>query len=127
MGCGPLGALLSLTNLVGPEGCVVGLDFNVGALATAEAILTQRGLTNVKFVHGDINTVALEDIPGAGSFDLAYCRLFLIHQRDPVAALRRMRDLVRARAAESSFRKWCSGMSPCARCQNRPFRRELLV
>jgi len=95
VGCGPLGALLSLTNLVGPKGCVVGLDFNVAALATAEAILSQRGLTNVHVVHGDINTIALDDIPGAGSFDLAYCRLFLIHQRDPVATLRRMSELVR--------------------------------
>lgn len=95
VGCGPLGSLLSLANLVGPNGCVVGLDFNGGALATAETILTERGLTNFQLVHGDINTIALDEIPGAGSFDLAYCRFFLIHQRDPVATLRRMSKLVR--------------------------------
>ena len=39
VGCGPLGALLSLANLVGPNGFVVGLDLNAGALATAETIL----------------------------------------------------------------------------------------
>jgi SAM-dependent methyltransferase len=95
VGCGPIGALLSLRNLVGPNGLVMGLDFNAGALTTAQTILTQRGLTNVQLVHGDINTIVLDDIPGAGSFDLAYCRLFLIHQRDPVATLRRMSELVR--------------------------------
>lgn len=95
VGCGPLGALLSFVDLVGPNGSVVGLDFNAGALATATSIMAQRGLSNVQLVHGDINTVALDEIPGAGSFDLAYCRLFLIHQRDPVATLRRMSQLVR--------------------------------
>jgi len=95
VGCGALGALQSFANLVGPTGCVVGLDFNAGALANAETILTQRGSSNFQLVHGDINTIALDEIPGAGSFDLVYCRLFLIHQRDPVATLRRMSELVR--------------------------------
>jgi ubiquinone/menaquinone biosynthesis C-methylase UbiE len=95
VGCGPLGALLSFANLVGSNGCVVGLDFNPGALATAGTILSQHRLNNVQLVQGDISSIALDEIPGAGSFDLAYCRLFLIHQRDPVATLRRMSELVR--------------------------------
>ncbi len=111
VGCGPLGALLSLANLVGRNGCVAGLDFNGGALATAETVLSQRGLTNFQLVQGDINTIALDEIPGAGSFDLAYCRFFLIHQRDPVATLRRMSKLVRAwrKDPRSGNRVWRRG------------------
>jgi ubiquinone/menaquinone biosynthesis C-methylase UbiE len=95
VGCGPLGALLSLANLVGPTGSVVGLDFNPEALATARSILNEQGLSEIQLVQGEINAMALEDIPRTGSFDLAYCRLFLFHQRDPVATLRRMGRLVR--------------------------------
>jgi ubiquinone/menaquinone biosynthesis C-methylase UbiE len=95
VGCGPLGALLSLANVVGPSGSVLGIDINAEALNTAAAILTQRGLSNVQLVRGDLNSMALDHVPGAGSFDVAYCRLFLIHQRDPAFTLRRMSALVK--------------------------------
>jgi ubiquinone/menaquinone biosynthesis C-methylase UbiE len=92
VGCGPLGALLSLANLVGPTGFVVGVDVNAEALTTAKSILSERGLSHIQLVEGEINSMALADIPGTGSFDLAYCRLFLFHQRDPAATLRRISE-----------------------------------
>src|SRR2546426_8255130 len=52
VGCGPLGALLSLGDLVGPTGSVVGLDINAQALEKAGAIVAQRGLSRVQLVHG---------------------------------------------------------------------------
>jgi ubiquinone/menaquinone biosynthesis C-methylase UbiE len=95
VGCGPLGALLSLADLVGPTGLVVGLDVDAQALEKAAAIVTRRGLSNIQLIHGDINSMVTDAIPGAGSFDLAYCRLMLVHQRDPAATLRRIGQLVK--------------------------------
>jgi SAM-dependent methyltransferase len=98
VGCGPLGALPILAELVGESGEVVGLDGSAEALAAARTLLDARSLRRVRLVqadlyHADLETVTLAG--GARSFDLAYCRLFLLHQPDPVMALRRMAALVR--------------------------------
>jgi ubiquinone/menaquinone biosynthesis C-methylase UbiE len=99
VGCGPLGALLSLADLVGPTGSVVGLDADAQALEKAAGIVTQRGLSNIQLIHGDINGMVMDAIPGAGSFDLAYCRLLLVHQQDPAATLRQIGQLVKPGAS----------------------------
>jgi SAM-dependent methyltransferase len=95
IGCGAIGALVPLANRVGPTGQLVGLDLNPDVLAKARAILDQIGVHNVQLVQADINTVAPDDVPGAGRFDMAYCRLVLFHQPDPAATLRRVARLVR--------------------------------
>jgi ubiquinone/menaquinone biosynthesis C-methylase UbiE len=95
VGCGPLGALPVLGELAGPTGEVAGLDASAEALATARALLDERSLQRVRLVHGNLYETAPEAVARDGLFDLAYCRLFLIHQPDPVAALRHMAALVR--------------------------------
>lgn len=57
IGCGPVGALCELAEVVGPHGRVVGLDSSAAAVETARAIVADRHLSNVAVVHGDINTV----------------------------------------------------------------------
>jgi cyclopropane fatty-acyl-phospholipid synthase-like methyltransferase len=43
VGCGPVGALLDLAEIVGPRGEVVGVDSSAGAVATAQETVANRG------------------------------------------------------------------------------------
>src|SRR5262245_43745129 len=95
IGCGPLGALPALADLVGSEGRVVGLDVSGEALALGRIILNQRGCTTVTLVQAALDTVVPTDLCPPGPFDLAYVRRFLVHQPDPAGSLRRIARLVR--------------------------------
>ncbi|HEX5503203.1 MAG TPA: methyltransferase domain-containing protein [Thermomicrobiales bacterium] len=95
VGCGPVGALLELAEVVGPLGVVVGLDSSAAAVATARAIVAGQNLGNVAVVHGDVNTLDLAALTAAGPFDAAHLRLVLGHQTDPAATLRRVAALLR--------------------------------
>jgi len=95
VGCGPLGALPALAEMVGPAGTVFGVDRNQDVLMIGRRALDQQGLDNVQLLRADINELDLTEAGLQGKFDVAYCRLFLINQRDPVATLRRIAGLVR--------------------------------
>jgi ubiquinone/menaquinone biosynthesis C-methylase UbiE len=73
VGCGPLGALLVLADIVGPTGTVVGLDMDAPSLKFARAILDQRGTQSVQLVQADINTMPREVVCPLGPFDVAVC------------------------------------------------------
>ena len=77
-------------DLVGPDGCVVGVDRSPDALARARVRAAQRGLTQVQFVEGDIHDPA----PG-GPFDAIVERLTLWAVPDPAAMLRRQATVLR--------------------------------
>ena len=93
VGCGPIGALGMLREVVGDSGTVVGLDISSEALSAARTALEQRGITDVRLVAADINEVDSAQV-GGNDFDLAYCRLVLMHQRDPAATLSRIASLL---------------------------------
>ena len=95
VGCGPVGALPILAELVGPTGAVVGMDASAEALAQARATLDQAGLTAVALVQADINAGGPDAVAAGMPFDLAVCRLVLMHQADPAATLRAVARLVR--------------------------------
>ncbi len=95
IGCGPVGALLELAEIAGPQGAVVGLDSSAAAVETARAIVAERRLGNVAVVHGDINTLDRAALTADGPFDAAHLRLVLGHQVDPAATLRRVAALLR--------------------------------
>ena len=92
-GCGPIGGLAVMAEMVGPAGRVVGVDFNQAAVQRARAVASALELGNVEVVAGDLHD--LDPAALGGPFDLAYTRLFLMHQADPVRALRRIADLLR--------------------------------
>ena len=94
VGCGPLGALGVLSDLVGPSGTVVGVDLDAMALAAARAALARLGADNVHLLQADANHLTQADL-GAGEFDVAFCRLVLMHQPDPAATLRVLAALLR--------------------------------
>src|SRR6266566_6758542 len=92
-GCGPLGGLLDLAELAGPAGRVVGVDASLPAVERARLAVAAVGLGNVEVVAGDVNDLAAGAV--GGPFDLAFTRLFLLHQPDPVHTLRQIASLLR--------------------------------
>lgn len=95
VGCGPLGALATLSEVVGASGSVVGLDFMQPALAKADMLLKHLSVHNVRLIEADFNTADLDALGLRHGADLAYCRLVLLHQRQPQASVERLVQLVR--------------------------------
>src|SRR3974390_1460516 len=54
-GCGPLGALPVMAEMVGSNGEVVGIDFTVSTVERAREVAQQLGLRNVEVIQADIN------------------------------------------------------------------------
>ena len=90
LGCGAGDVAFVAADLVGPDGCVVGVDRSTDALARARVRAAHRGLTQVQFVEGDIHDPA----PG-GPFDAIVERLTLWAVPDPAAVLRRQATVLR--------------------------------
>ncbi len=90
VGCGPGTITADLAELVAP-GKVVALDSDAGVLARAEALASERGLTNVEFLVGDVHALAFPE----GYFDVVHAHQVLQHVGDPVGALREMRRVCR--------------------------------
>lgn len=92
-GCGPLGGLLDLAELAGPAGRVVGVDASRPTVQRARSAVAALGLDNVEIVVGNVNDLAAGAV--GGPFDLAFTRLFLVYQPDPVHTLRQIAALLR--------------------------------
>jgi SAM-dependent methyltransferase len=92
-GCGPTGALRVMSDLVGAEGHVTGLEVDPATVQQARSIMDGLGLSNVDVVLGDVHDTDAADI--GGPVDVAYTRYFVIHQRDLVRTLGAIARLVR--------------------------------
>src|SRR6516162_7154189 len=77
-GCGPIGGLATMAELIGPRGRVVGIDFNESAVSRARAAIAARGLRNVEVSAGDVHDADAAAL--GGPFDVAFMRCFLAHQ-----------------------------------------------
>lgn len=91
LGCGAGDVAFVAADLAGPDGYVVGVDRSPEALARARLRAEQRGMTQVRFVEGDIHDPA----PG-GPFDAIVGRLLLMYVPDPAAVLRQQATVLRA-------------------------------
>ena len=76
--------------LAGPAGEVVGIDQSPDAVAKATVRAAGRGLSNVRFVAGDIHDKAPD-----GPFDAIIGRLVLMYVPDPAAVLRTQAGVLR--------------------------------
>jgi SAM-dependent methyltransferase len=92
-GCGPIGALAVMAEMVGPAGRVVGVDFSEPTVQRARSVVTALELGNVELFAGDIHELGTAAV--GGPFDLAYTRFFLMHQPDPVRTLSQIASLLR--------------------------------
>jgi SAM-dependent methyltransferase len=91
VGCGSGNTACWVAEQVAPRGSVVAIDVSADQIEQARRQAADRGLRNVEFYVADAYSPRLPD----GSFDLAYCRLVLMHLTRPADALAAMRDLVR--------------------------------
>ncbi len=87
LGSGPGAVMRLMADRIGPTGRVTGVDIDGALGAQALADLRAQGGAAFEMIEADMLT--LEAIPGA-PFDLTFCRLFLMHMQEPVAALEKM-------------------------------------
>jgi len=80
-----------LANKVGEEGHVVAVDISPEQIGVTRARIEEAGLSNVTFITGDITNATLPE----GEADIVYARFFLMHQRDPLNAIRKMKSLLK--------------------------------
>ena len=87
VGSGPGAVMPLMADRIGPTGRVTGIEID-GALG-AQALADLRAKGGAAFEVIEADALKLDQVPGA-PFDLTYCRLFLMHMQEPVAALERM-------------------------------------
>ena len=87
VGSGPGAVMRLMADRVGPQGRVSGLEIDCKLAAQALAELRAQGGAQFNLIEADV--LSLDTVPGA-PFDLTFCRLFLMHMQDPVAALEKM-------------------------------------
>ena len=81
LGSGAGDVAMLAARLVGREGEVVGVERDPEAVASAAARVAQTGLSDVRFIQGDAQT--LDGV--ADGFDAAVGRLILMYLPDPAA------------------------------------------
>jgi SAM-dependent methyltransferase len=91
LGCGSGNMSCWIAEQVGLTGAVVGIDASPDQVEQARRLAAGRGLANASFAVADVRAPGLPP----GTFDLAYCRLVLMHLPDPAAGLAAMGALVR--------------------------------
>jgi ubiquinone/menaquinone biosynthesis C-methylase UbiE len=75
VGCGPIGITNLLSERVGADGAVTGVERESRFFDTARAELSKRGLRNVQFVNADAMNTGLDK----NSYDFVHERLVLIN------------------------------------------------
>ena len=89
-GCGVGDVTLLVASLVGPDGCVVGVDTDPEALAVARSRAASAELEHVRFLQGDMRDVSFEH-----PFDAVVGRFVLMYLADPCEGIRRLARHVR--------------------------------
>ncbi len=94
LGSGAGDVAMLAAQLVGPSGCVIGIDRNSQVLSIANARAERAGFKHLSFHEASVETF-VDD----ARFDLVIGRYVLIHQSDPVAFLRAAARLVKPRGS----------------------------
>lgn len=100
VGCGVGDVSFLASSLVGPQGCVVGVDLDRDAIQIAEKRCAEQRHTNVIFRQGDARSIDADCL-----FDAAIGRLVLMFMSDPTAALRLIAERVRP-GGVVAFHEW---------------------
>jgi SAM-dependent methyltransferase len=87
IGCGFGDTAQRLAQLVGSDGAVLGIDVAPRFIDVARAEAEQRGVGNVRFTVGDLQTMQFDE-----KFDYAFSRFGTMFFARPVAALRNVRE-----------------------------------
>ena len=90
IGSGAGDVALTLAELVGTSGQVIGVDVNPAILETARQRAANADMDNVKFIVGDARTLVFKD-----KFDAIVGRFVLMYMTDPVKALVKLRTHIK--------------------------------
>jgi len=90
LGCGGGDVTFEMARLAGPDGRVVGLDFDELKIDLARQSAAERGLGNIEFRQLDV-----ENWNEEARYDFIYSRFLLTHLKNPGEVLRQMRRAVR--------------------------------
>jgi ubiquinone/menaquinone biosynthesis C-methylase UbiE len=90
LGCGGGDVTFEISEMIGPDGNVTGIDMDDVKLALARETATVRRLTNIEFRAENVN-----DWNEPDAYDLVYSRFLLEHLSRPVDLLRKMWAAVR--------------------------------
>lgn len=101
IGCGTGDVTLTVAEIVGTDGGVLGIDRGAEAIATARSKAAALGLG-----HVDFEVTELEDFERPAAFDAIVGRFILMHQRDPASVLRHLARSVRPRGFVSIVESW---------------------
>lgn len=100
LGCGPRGGIVDLlSERVGPQGIVVGLERSEQFVASARKFVADRKLANVEILQGDATATGL---PRA-SFDVVHSRLVLVNIPEPERVIDEMVALARPSGVVASY------------------------
>jgi ubiquinone/menaquinone biosynthesis C-methylase UbiE len=87
VGAGPGAVMRLMADRVGPDGLVTGIEIDPALGAKALRDLRAGGGAHFELISADVLKL---ETPDGAPFDLSFCRLLLMHQRDPVAVLEKM-------------------------------------
>ncbi|RKU17630.1 hypothetical protein C6500_14990 [Candidatus Poribacteria bacterium] len=85
IGSGAGDVALTLAELIGPAGQVIGVDVNPSILDTARQRVTDAGVRNVEFIAGDARMLTFPD-----KFDAIVGRFVLMYMADPGRAFSKL-------------------------------------
>jgi ubiquinone/menaquinone biosynthesis C-methylase UbiE len=85
VGCGSGDVAFLAAQLVGPTGCVIGVDRTAAAIARGCSRVESMRISNVHFMEGDPTQMKFDK-----DFDALVGRLILMYYPDPVDALRKL-------------------------------------
>jgi len=86
VGCGFGDTACMLAERVGPTGEVIGIDCCDTFMEDGRRDAAKRGLSNVSFIEGDVETYPFE-----GDYDMVFSRFGTMFFSNPVAAMKNMR------------------------------------
>ena len=91
VGCGRGNTLAALSETVGPDGSVIGIDYSSGMTRTARDRTKTAGLSNVTVIAGDAHRLPL----ATDSVDAAYAAMSLTAMPDATRVTRETRRVLR--------------------------------
>lgn len=91
VGCGTGLVSASFAKRVGATGKVVGIDSAPDTLAIARKMNDATNIKGIEWHNGDAYTTGLAD----NTYDVVYCRLLLLHLKEPARAVAEMRRIAK--------------------------------
>lgn len=99
---------LLVSDLVGPQGSVLGIDRDAANVAWASQRIAEAGRSNIRFLAREF-----ADFSAPEPFDALVGRLIMIYLPDPAAALRRFAQFLRSGAKVAFFEPDLTVASRC--------------